>query len=306
MPRNLPDDFFNNPQFQNFFANVSQDPELFPEIRNGSMTIYYRGAALIRDLRVNDGQMVGQVHFKYIPVHTPDNSSYVTLQLGNVGFTLPQNLAPLAIGFGDLGVLSEYKRTMRSVSHNLECLIVHEIVSRHDNIILDQEIKFQTPGELAADKIDICHFDTHLNCLSFVEVKGIHDPRLQPGANDLPEVVDQLQRYGERIQQEQEVILEDFQQVVAIKRQLGLDERLIGVPIEGPTRLLRKPVLVIGNCSRNDVQAIVGGHENWMPLMNGLGDVAAGLILCGSTGCRLNLEQRRQMVIFDPDVLQIL
>lgn len=303
MPRNLPEDFFENAEFRRFLANVSQDIELFPEIRNGSVTIYYRGAALIRDMRVQDGQIVGQVHFKYIPVHSPDNSNYVTLQLGTTGLTFPQSLAPLAIGFGDSRVLSEYKRTMRSVSHNLECLIVHEIVCRHHNLILDQEIKFQTSGEPEADKIDICHFDSHLNCLTFVEVKGIHDPRLEPGANDLPEVVDQLQRYGRRIEQQRAAILDDYQRVVALKRRLGLAERLIGVPSNGPTSLLRKPVLVIGHCTQVDVQAIVGRHEKWVPLLDGIKEFAAGLILCGRDGCRLNLEQGRQVIIFDATVI---
>ena len=132
-----------------------------------------------------------------------------------------------------------------------------------------------------------------MNCLAFVEVKGIHDTRLEPGANDLPEVIDQLQRYGRRIEQQRAVILEDYQRVVALKGRLGLAERLSGVPSNGPTSLLRKPVLVIGHCTHDDVQAIVGCHEKWVPLMDGIREFAAGLILCGRAGCRLNLEQGR-------------
>ena len=299
MPRHLPEEFFDNPEFRKFMASIVRDRELFPEIRNGSLTVYYRGAGLIRDLRVKEGQIVGQVHFKYIPVRSPQQSDYVTLQLGAVGLSLPQDLAPLSIGFGDSDVLSEYKRTMKSVSHNLECLIVHEVVCRPENLILDQEVKFQVSGEAESDKIDICHFDTHLNCLAFVEVKGIHDPRLEPGPDDVPEVVHQLRRYRLRIEQQQAVILEDYKRVVALKSRLGLAERLNGIPSDGPGALLKKPILVIGHCSRDDVQAIVGRHDEWVSLVDGLRECAAGLILCGRAGCRLNLERGRQVIVFD-------
>ena len=303
MARNLPEEFFDNSDFRSFLANVSKDLDLFPEVRNGSLTIYYRGAALIRDVRVTEGRITGQVHYKYIPVNPPDKSSYVPLQFGTDGFSFPQSSAPLAIGFGTTKVLSEYKRTMRSVSHNLECLIVHEIVRRHQNLILDQEIKFQTSGDTVSDKIDICHFDTHLNCLAFVEVKGIHDPRLEPGANEVPEVAEQLQSYCLRIKQQRAEILDDYQRVVTLKNRLGLSDRLLGVPASGPTSLLQKPVLVIGNCKGKDVRAILERHEKWVPLLDGIKDHAAGLLLCSSAGCRLNLEQGRQVIIFDPTVI---
>ena len=303
MSRSLPEDFFDNAEFQKFFANVARDLELCPEVRNGSLTIYYQGAALIREVRVTEGRITGQVHYKYIPVNPPDKSSYFPLQFGTDGFSFPQNSAPLAIGFGTTEVLSEYKRTMRSVSHNLECLIVHEIVCHHQNLILDQEIKFQTSGETGGDKIDICHFDTHRNCLAFVEVKGIHDSRLEPGANEVPEVAEQLQRYCVRIESQRAEVLDDYQRVVNLKKRLGLSERLRGVPDSGPTSLLKKPVLVIGHCKGKDVQAILGRHEKWVPLLDGIRDWAAGLILCGSAGCRLNLEHGRQVLIFDPTVI---
>lgn len=300
MPRNLPEDFFNDLNFRKFIANVASDPELFPEIRDGSVTVYYRGDALIREMQVKNGQIVGKVHFKYIPAQSPDK--YVTLQLGDTGLSFLQEVTPLPIGFGDSDVLSEYKRVMKSVGSGPESLIVHEIVCHTDNFILDQETKFQSPGEAAGDKIDICHFDAHLNCLAFVEVKGIHDARLAPTADGLPEVVDQLKRYGQRIKDQRELILEDYQRVVDLKRRLGLSPRLTGVPTDGLKSLLKKPVLVIGDCSRDVVKAIVNCEEEWVPLMEGIQEYAAGLILCGHAGCRLRLKQGPQVIVFDQSI----
>ncbi len=302
MPRSLPDEFFSNAEFREFFQNVSGDPELYPAIRNGSMTIYYRGAALIRDLRIQDGQVVGQMHFRYLPANPPDKSGFVTLQLGAGGFSFPQSAAPMAIGFGTPTVLSEYKRAMRSVSHNLESSIVHEIVRRHQNVILDREIRFQSSGQTVSYTIDICHFDTHLNCLALVEVKGIHDARLEAGDNQIPEVVQQLQRACLWIEQQRAEIQEDYEQVVCLKRRLGLTARLTGVPTNGPAALLKKPVLVIGNCKQKEMLAILGRHKKWVPLLDKIKNYAAGLILCGNAGCLLNLERRQHVIVFDPTV----
>jgi hypothetical protein len=302
MPRSLPDEFFSSAEFRKFFQNISADPELYPAIRNGSVTIYYRGAALIRDLRVQDGQVVGKVHCRYIPANPPDKSSVVPLQLGAGGLSISQSAASIAIGFGTPSVLSEYKRTMRSVSRNLESSIVHEIVRRHQNVILDREIKFQSPGQTVSDTIDVCHFDTHLNCLAMVDVKGIHDIRLEAADNQIPEVVERLQRSCFWIEQHRAAIQEDYQQVVRLKRRIGLTERLSGVPANGPAALLKKPVLVIGNCKRKEMQAILGRQKKWVPLLDSIKNHAAGLILCGNAGCRLNLDPRQQVIVFDSTV----
>jgi hypothetical protein len=303
MPRNLPEEFFNNRTFQRFMNNVASDPELFPEIRDGSLTVYYRGDALIRDLRVMDGQILGQVHFKYIPVQSPDK--YVTLQLRDTGLLVPPGVAPMSIGLGDSNVLKEYKRVMKSVRRGLEAPIVHQIVCNSENVVLDQEIKFQTPGEDGGDKIDIVHFDTHLNCLAFVEVKGIHDLRLAPRPDELPKVVDQLRRYGRRINDQRDAILGDYNKVITLKQRLGLGARLNKIPTDGLKSLLKKPLLVIGNCCGNVVDSIVNREREWVPLMDGLERHAAGLILCGTAGCRLSLTGGRQVIVFDTDSYSI-
>jgi hypothetical protein len=55
---------------------------------------------------------------------------------------------------------------------------------------------------------------------------------------------------------------------------------------------------VIGNCSAADVKAIKGGRDEWAPLEAGLPRVAAGLILCGSNGCRPDLVPGPQTLVF--------
>lgn len=46
------------------------------------------------------------------------------------------------------------------------------------------------------------------------------------------------------------------------------------------------------------MRRIKAGEGEWAPLMAGLKDVAAGLILSGKDGCRLNLTKGTQTVIY--------
>ncbi len=301
--RYLSEEFFQYLATKPFWKSIAADRELHPEIRDNAVTVYYCGAALIRDLRVAEGGLSGQLHFKYVPVLRQGKSSYVSLMAGESGLGFADDLQPLPLGNASREVLSEYKRVMRSVRRTPECEIVHSLVCRTDHQVLDQEIEFQLPGESSHDKIDLCHFDTALNCLAFVEVKGLHDPRLKPGANGTPEVVDQLSCYGRRLREQRSDILQAYRFVVDCKRRLGLGDRLHRVPEDGPQHMLAKPVLVIGNCGRSDVTKFLNSEDTWSALIEGLRDVAAGLVLCGKRGGRLNLECGYQTLVFDSTVL---
>jgi len=271
-------------------ANIVDDWELQVEVRDNSATIYYRGAALLRDICHENNQLSGRIHYKYVPLQRPDRSDYLRVTSGGDGLKFETAPQPMPLNQFSPEVIREYKRMMKSVSRNLEANIVHRIVSRPENQIVDQELKFQEPGQPEADKIDICHYDTDLNCLALVEVKGLHDPRLRSRDGELPEVIDQLRRYRARIETCRDCILGGCEATISLKRQLGLANRLAEIPEQGPFKLLKRPVLVIGGCSRADVRSILEENGEWQELMEGLSDEAAGVILCGQNGCNLNIE----------------
>ncbi len=275
---------------QPLLSCVVDDWGLQVEIRDEAVTIYYRGAALVRDLRLNGDHLVGSVHYKYVPLHCPDSSVYLTVGGDADGLLFESVPQPLALGKLSADVVGEYKRMMKSVSGNPEAATIHGIVSRPENRIVDQELKFQESGVPAADKIDICHFDLGLNCLSLVEVKGMHDARLRSRDGEVPEVIDQLRRYRTRIETWRDCIVEGCASSIALKRRLGFGTRLDGIPESGPLKLMRKPVLVIGGCSRDNVRAIMDGNDEWRLLRDGVKQEAAGLILCGLSGCNLKIH----------------
>ena len=275
--RYLEDNWFE-PAPPAFLEAIAEDPELQVEIRQNSLTVYYRGAALIRNLRFNDGQIGGEIHYKYIPLIQPNASDYVSVSLQDEGFVLDREIRPLPLGNLSKEVISEYQRMMVSVAKNLELAIVHKIVCYNSNRIIDQEISFG-----GVNKIDICNYDLGANCLSMVEVKGIHDPRLRSNGDNVPEVVEQLSRYQRIIEEESDYIIEAFQKVIALKQRLGLVGQLDQVPAGERLRLMKKPILVIGGCTGAEIQQILNA-ESWRPLMDGLRDHAAAVLLCANIG----------------------
>ncbi|QDT29910.1 hypothetical protein Enr10x_52670 [Gimesia panareensis] len=281
-------------------ANLVDDRELQLEVRDNYVTVYYRGAALLREIRLVDNQLTGKIHYKYVPLQRPEGSDYLSIASGENGLNFNAAPQPMPLGQFAPDILREYKRMMKSVSGSPEANIVHGIVSRPENQIVDQELKFQEPGQPETDKIDVCHYDTGLNALALVEVKGLHDSRLRSLDGEMPEVIDQLRRYRTRIETSHECIINSCESSISLKRRLGLANRLVEIPEQSPLPLLRKPVLVIGGCGQDDIQSILEENGEWQVLMDGLAEEASGVILC-KNGCNLNLRNGGYSRVFDPE-----
>jgi len=294
--RSLPAETIRVLKSSPLWQNLCSDPELHPEIRTDAVTVYYRGGALLKELRVEEGSLRADLHHKFIPLRRSGASTYIRLSgTGEAGLDFADSLEPLPLGRGDPLVLAAFKALIDQVLTDFpEAKIVHAICCRPENQIIDQEITFQESGQ-GRDKIDLCHFDYGLGKLAFAEVKRKTDPRLLERGGR-PEVLGQLEAYGHRLRDYRDDILNAYRQVVRWKRELGLAGRLSHVPEGGPSDLLEKPILVIGNCTSEDVRRIKAGEAEWKPLMEGLKEVAAGLILCGKDGCRLNLAKGTQTV----------
>lgn len=291
--RTLPDALIDILVGHPFWTSLIADHQLAPEIRDGHITVYYRGGALLKSLRLEGQSLVADVHPKYVPVQASKSS--VRLTWRDSGFAFAEQVEAMPLGSASTDVLAAYKNEMAKVNRP-EAGIVQQIIERPENIILDQEVAFQESGA-PRDKIDLCHYEAGLQKLVFVEVKRVDDPRLfKPGTR--PEVLDQLAAYNQRLESNREAVLDAYRTVVACKRKLGLAERLKSLPADGASDLLTKPILVIGNCSAADVKAIKKKADEWVPLMAGLSSVSAGLILCGKSGCRLTLLPGPQTLVF--------
>jgi hypothetical protein len=161
------------------WRNLCRDTELQPEIRDDAITVYYRGGALLRNLRVVGDSITAEVHPKFVPLAvSPSTTSIQLVSETDGGLKFADTILPRPIGLADADVLAAYKELMDQVLVSFpEGQIIQYICKRPENQIVDQEIAFQESGE-ARDKIDLCHFDAALRKLVFVEVKRKSDPRL--------------------------------------------------------------------------------------------------------------------------------
>lgn len=296
--RTLPSELIERLKTSRFWQNICGDTELQPEVRRDAVTVYYQGGALVRELRLDGGELLADVHQKFVPLLRTEGPTNIRLRGsgdGGMGFIRPPE--PLPLGQADALTLKTYKDMMAIVlAPNVEGLLQQAIVSRSENAVLDQEIAFQESGE-SRDKIDLCHYDGHLRKLIFVELKHKDDSRLFKPL-DRPEVLEQLEAYGRRLHTYRQELTEAYRRVAGWKRDLGLGGRLASVPTDGVMDLLEKPILVIGNCYRDDVPRIRNGDGEWAVLRRELPNVAAGLILCGKDGCRLGLAAGPQCLTF--------
>ncbi|QDS88765.1 hypothetical protein EC9_29590 [Rosistilla ulvae] len=235
-----------------FLSSIIADPDLFPEIGDNSITVYYRGKALIRELTLRDGEVSGSISLDYIP-QARTESRYAKVVLGESGFEYSPHVAPLQLGNLDSETLRHFKARMDG--RGAEGDVIHRLAIRPSNLIVDQEIAFQGPGERRFDKIDLCVFDPVARAFSFVEVKTIADGRLfVSSTGEVPEVIQQLERYKDRIGQNSKELTEVFARVVQMKRRLGMGTRLAGTPESIPMAIVSRPALMIGNCSAAQVQ----------------------------------------------------
>ena len=289
--RNLSQEFVETLKHNPFWTTVCSDRQLQPEIRNNVVTIYFCGQALIRDLRLQGGNLSGSVHHKFVPLQKMNPSIYLPVTWKSPkGFAFEEQLLPQIPGEGKPEIVNAYKRLMKFEA-GPEDLLQQAIICQPHNLIIDQQVEFPIEG---SNKIDICYYDPSIEKIVFAEIKRKDDVRLI-GPNEEPEVIAQLRAYGETIQKQQDAILAAITKVIRLKRELGLGDRLQGIPEDG-LKLEPKPLLVIGNCNDQDVSQIQNTRKlprnggPWSPLWKHLEHVACGLIACGPKGCRMSIR----------------
>ena len=302
MPRHVSDCLAVALNGSQFWQAIVSDPDLQPEIRNDAVTVYFKAQALIRDLRLGPSGLVGQTHFRFVPLRCMENAPYLVQAMSDSGMTIAGDASPLSLANGEPEVLAQYKR-MINAACSPESKVVGRIMSRNLGAIIDQEYEFAESGLPERDRIDVCFCEPQLDCIAFAEVKVIHDRRLRTTNGGIPEVIRQLRRYQKRISDNSTDLASEFAQVLADKRRIGLQDRVTVVSESACRRMLAKAVLIIGVCSRDDVAALLEPATEWQPLMSALPEVAAGLILCEHKGCRLSVKNGRQVRVFDSSVL---
>ncbi len=268
-----------------FWPQVVADRQLHPEIRNGKVTVYYSGCAIMRELNLRNGQLVCSVSLKHVPFDSDASCDTKLVCTNELGLQFEPTPKAIPLGLGIPKVIAAYKAAarIRPEQQLLGAVLNH---SANQGIVIDQEIAF--PGN--KDRIDLCYFDSIIKKLAFVEIKRVDDTRLRSISGNPPEVLSQLGNYAGRFDAAGPQILAAFRQAISLKRRLQLNARVDRIPEIDPQELLMRPILAIGGCDDGAVASILNGDGCWKPLMDGLPRVAAGLYLFGNRGFTLGLR----------------
>ena len=130
------------------WRNICADHELQPEIRDKSITVYYRSGAVLQNLTLNDdNHLTASVVDRYVPI--PRRGAQLSLSEknsdGKLVFDRPLQATSFSDGMG--GELESYKAQMDHIRpDDTEGAIVQAICCRGANAILDQEIAFRSIG----------------------------------------------------------------------------------------------------------------------------------------------------------------
>ncbi|MGF6599670.1 hypothetical protein P3T23_004398 [Paraburkholderia sp. GAS448] len=190
------------------------DPELFVAPRDGYLNVYYKGNSLVRLIASSDGQLVGEVHYKYLLRPELANAYWKMTHDGKLGNGDVSNLR-LSDFFHDLNDLASLKRASKNFS-GVEKSGIAKILARNPNVI-DLEVAFGTPPDGGEEKskiprIDLIAAHRHEDgvALAFYEAKDYGNVELRSSEpKDVP-VLNQMRKYEEEISRRRVEIAEAY------------------------------------------------------------------------------------------------
>ena len=100
--------------------NLLADTSLFPEIRDGHVTIYHLGGALLRKLRLEHGELTAELNPKHIPFQSSKPS--VRVDWGAEGFAFAEEPPALRLGTATRELLGAFKEQMRLILEHFQLL----------------------------------------------------------------------------------------------------------------------------------------------------------------------------------------
>jgi hypothetical protein len=244
---------------------VVDDPQLLIEVRfsaPASVTIYYRGAAMLRDLRIKDGKLICTTHLKYLPVgeanKDPDIEMVFDPQLGLVATRQPKTAE---FGDGNPTLIRRFKAQMEA--HNptvkAEGKLIGAICENPRNLVIDREIAL--PGIVkTSDRPDLAVAKSRTSEVCIMEVKQVVDSRLRK----VEPMIDQLQRYSEAIRSHRKRLIERFESVIQAKKELGLLTSPAWAHLRSNELSVDSKIyLAIGGCSDEQVKTIDRKERPW-------------------------------------------
>lgn len=244
-------------------SRLFEYPELSIQVRGDYLSVYYRMGSLLT-IRLRNKKIVCSIHYKYlIDSHSPEYVD-VTPSGSDIDVTLPTCKLVTSI-------LEEenFKRIRSNIAAlaGEEKRIQSNLVELNRRTLLDAEIAFTDSGATAdpeeaddpssgSTRIDLVNYDKNRNMLVFVELKQIFDKRLYSDSKGFKEVNAQIAKYTVFAQKHEPKIIEAYNNVIAVKKKLGLlpdSWTLASAKIE---RVEPKPILAIAAYRQDIIDAL--------------------------------------------------
>ena len=278
----------NHPWWGRLVQLSHSDRDINIQVRGSYLNVYCKMGNLLK-IYMQGKKVACKVHYKYlVGAHTPE---YVEAFPSGDDIAVSQKSCDMISSILDVKNFRLVKQNISTFAGE-EKKIQSRLVEKNKDTLIDVEIAF-SDSEVLADsedgntRIDIANYDKNRKCLVFVELKQIFDPRLYSS-----EMNDQIRKYVAFAQKHEAHLLEAYNEVLQVKKALGVITEgayLASVDIQ---RVEHKPILAIAGYN----QALIDGMEE--RIRKGL-DTSnlAGLYFFG-TEADLNLKKGKNKEVF--------
>jgi hypothetical protein len=234
------------------------DPKINIQVRGDYLSVYWRMGSLLT-IRLEKKDVVCKIHYKYLIASQP--SEHVDVDPSSKVLAVNQRSISLVNSILDE---KDFKRIKLNIARlaGEEKSIQSQLVEKNRNTLLDVEIAFTESGILIDDpenenasdsgktrssstRIDLVNYDKNRNALVFIELKQIFDGRLYSDSKGRKEVNKQIKKYKAFAQDHTAEIIKTYNEVIEVKKELGLlpkGSALWSAKIE---RVEPKPILAI-------------------------------------------------------------
>jgi hypothetical protein len=245
----------NHPLFQRlrdnpppWWQNLKSDPEIYIDIRKENyLNVYHNGGSIIK-LGGTKGYKA-QIHIEYIPLNKTAEYLPFEFQDGNISL---KKLQTIDINDFAKEPLERIKKRIRKFYPNdSEKGIQGQYVINNNKKRSGQGFFIDTEMAYGDNRIDMVWVNIATREIAFVEVKTIGDDRLYATERENKETIDkQLRKYYKFARDNRNDLIDYYDRVYRIKKELGLLPVFAKDDSLKDYRLIERPILLVGDCTQ--------------------------------------------------------
>ncbi|HOV22171.1 MAG TPA: hypothetical protein PLW95_05770 [bacterium] len=292
----------NHPLFQRlkdnppqWWQNLKSDPEIYIDIRKENyLNVYHNGGSIMK-LGGTKGYKA-QIHTEYIPLNTTAKYLPFEFQEGNISL---KELQTIDIRNFEREALERIKKRIRKFYPNGsekgiqgQYVINNNKKRRGEGFFIDTEMAY---GNNRKDmkRIDMVWVNMKTREIAFVELKTMGDDRLYATERESNETIDkQLKKYYEFAKGNRNDLIEYYNRVYQVKKELGLLPRFAKDDSLKNYRLIERPILLVGDCTQQWIDKNAEDINNWLK------DIAFGCLYQGKTNYNFKIPYEKSQNCF--------